>query len=305
MRKLIMCVGLPGSGKTTWAVDEVVRNYPQVTRVNQDDIRKQLGWLSWKTWDFKGEREKQVHTIKEQRIREGLNAGLTVISDDTNLGRKRKSQLEGIARECHAAFEVKRFDTPIEECIRRDAARSPEAQVGEQVIHRMATQYNLLPAQADGGSFTLKVQAQPELMPAIICDLDGTLSLNKDADGKQHRSFYDATGCSNDIVNPAVLKTIRCFHRAWVYQIIYLSGRFERHRAETQEFFNKNSCPPGPLYMRKDGDTRKDYIVKGELFDAHVRGKYNVVFVLDDRNQVVDYWRRIGLTCFQVAPGDF
>ena len=35
--------------------------------------------------------------------------------------------------------------------------------------------------------------------------------------------------------------------------------------------------------MRSAGDKREDSIVKSELFDAHVRDKYNVQFVLDDR----------------------
>ena len=57
--------------------------------------------------------------------------------------------------------------------------------------------------------------------------------------------------------------------------------------------------------MRKTGDFRKDSIVKKELFDENVRGKYNIEFVLDDRNQVVEMWRSIGLVCLQVADGNF
>jgi hypothetical protein len=45
--------------------------------------------------------------------------------------------------------------------------------------------------------------------------------------------------------------------------------------------------------------------VKRELFEKHVLPNYYVEFILDDRQQVVDEWRRMGLTCFQVAPGDF
>ena len=33
--------------------------------------------------------------------------------------------------------------------------------------------------------------------------------------------------------------------------------------------------------------------------------KDDVFAVFDDRNQVVDMWRSNGLTCFQVAKGDF
>jgi hypothetical protein len=52
-------------------------------------------------------------------------------------------------------------------------------------------------------------------------------------------------------------------------------------------------------------DMRKDSVVKQELFERFVRDKYNISFILDDRQQVVDMWRGLGLTVFQVAEGDF
>jgi hypothetical protein len=58
------------------------------------------------------------------------------------------------------------------------------------------------------------------------------------------------------------------------------------------------------LLMRKDGDFRADHIVKQEILDKHI-DKERVLFVLDDRQQVVDMWRRNGLVCFQVAEGNF
>ena len=58
--------------------------------------------------------------------------------------------------------------------------------------------------------------------------------------------------------------------------------------------------------MRRRDDSRKDSVVKRELFDAHIRGRYFVELVLDDRDQVVSLWRRdLGLTCLQVDYGDF
>ena len=57
--------------------------------------------------------------------------------------------------------------------------------------------------------------------------------------------------------------------------------------------------------MRREGDNRKDSIVKHELFWKVVAPHWNVIGVLDDRQQVVDMWRSMGLTCAQVAPGDF
>ena len=57
--------------------------------------------------------------------------------------------------------------------------------------------------------------------------------------------------------------------------------------------------------MRKTGDNRKDCIVKRELFDAHIKDKYYIDFILDDRNQVVNMWRELGFTVMQVADGNF
>jgi hypothetical protein len=58
--------------------------------------------------------------------------------------------------------------------------------------------------------------------------------------------------------------------------------------------------------MRAEKDNRKDSIIKRELFDKHIRDKYHVDFVLDDRDQVVRMWRReLGLTCLQVNYGNF
>lgn len=50
---------------------------------------------------------------------------------------------------------------------------------------------------------------------------------------------------------------------------------------------------------------RKDSIAKHELFDEHIRDRYRIAFVLDDRDQVVKMWRSLGLTVFQVADGTF
>ena len=57
--------------------------------------------------------------------------------------------------------------------------------------------------------------------------------------------------------------------------------------------------------MRPEGNNEKDSIIKKRIYEDHIKGKFNVEFVLDDRNQVVEMWRELGLTCLQVAEGDF
>lgn len=145
------------------------------------------------------------------------------------------------------------------------------------------------------------------LRSCIICDLDGTLAL---FDGL--RGPFEYEKCAGDKVNEPIRTILETFkHHWWEHgedgdnRIVYLSGREDKAREGTKEFLRANQCPEGLLYMRPTGDYRKDSIVKLELFDAHIRGKFNVLFVLDDRDQVVKMWRDLGLTCLQVAYGNF
>ena len=57
--------------------------------------------------------------------------------------------------------------------------------------------------------------------------------------------------------------------------------------------------------MRKNGDSRRDSIVKEEIFWNDIEPKYNVLAVFDDRDQVVKMWRELGIKCFQCEYGNF
>lgn len=139
----------------------------------------------------------------------------------------------------------------------------------------------------------------PEELPlAILCDLDGTLAhLNG-------RSPYDASTCFEDTVNEPIAHIVRTYAAAGI-TVILMSGRESRFRRPTEAWLAHHRIPYGALHLRRTKDFRKDAIIKRELYDAHIEGQYRVLFVLDDRNQVVDMWRGMGLTCLQVAPGDF
>ncbi len=139
----------------------------------------------------------------------------------------------------------------------------------------------------------------PDGIPAYLVDLDGTMCLMGD------RSPYDETRVGSDLVNEPVRQVVYAL-AAIGNRIIFMSGRKETCRPETEAWLREHyALTYEGLFMRAAGDGRKDWVVKGELFDAHVRGRYDVRGVFDDRNQVVGMWRSIGLTVFQVAPGDF
>ena len=136
---------------------------------------------------------------------------------------------------------------------------------------------------------------------AIICDLDGTLAINNHG-----RSYYDATDCDKDKINLPVWKVIKWAENAGL-QIIFLSGREYKYADPTERFLDKCEFDDDyVLIMRKDEDNRKDSIIKWELYEKHIKPmNVNILFILDDRNQVVEMWRSKGFTVFQVANGDF
>jgi hypothetical protein len=132
-----------------------------------------------------------------------------------------------------------------------------------------------------------------------MVDIDGTVALTAG------RSPYDESRVHEDRPNRPVVDVVRAMHDAG-YRILFVSGRTDACREATEEWLAEHVLEVyEALYMRKAGDTRKDAVVKLELFDAHIRHAYNVVAVFDDRASVVAAWRSLGLTVFQVAEGDF
>ena len=279
--KLLLLKGLPASGKTTFA-KELVRNDGNWTRVNKDDLRSMLHGGKWSS-----SREKKIIACERWLVELLLGWKKNVVVDDTNLNPTHERHFKGMAESHNADFEVKMFDTPLEECIKRDNAR-PNG-VGETVIRKMYNQY-LKPTPA-------KYTPDPMLQPAIVCDIDGTLAHMHD------RSPYDWSKVGNDMVDIPIAWLTSILFRS--VSVILVSGRDESCRKETEDWLAKNGICYTKLFMRKEGDNRPDEVVKEEIFNDNIRGNYNVRFVLDDRNKVVDMWRQLGLKCLQVAEGDF
>ncbi len=141
----------------------------------------------------------------------------------------------------------------------------------------------------------------PALRECVIFDLDGTFAFLGD------RSPYDASSAEHDEVNEAVhfvYEAIRWGKPETV--VLLVSGREDRWRAETERWLERHGVVADGLFMRRAGDRRKDTIVKREIYQRHIEGRYTVRVVFDDRDQVVRLWRdELDLPCFQVAWGNF
>ena len=134
---------------------------------------------------------------------------------------------------------------------------------------------------------------------AIICNLDGTLAL------LGRRSPYDYAKVDRDRRNEPVALVVRAMSSRG-FAILLFTGREASCEAKTRAWLAAHDIPCSALAMRAVGDRRKDALVKRELYQTVVEGMYRVAFVLDDRDQVVDMWRKeLRLPCFQVAYGNF
>ena len=142
---------------------------------------------------------------------------------------------------------------------------------------------------------------------AIIVDLDGTLAdirvRLKHLQGakKDWKSFNKSI--ETDELHDWCREIIVRF--ANDHKIIIVSGRTDELMKETHEWLKKYQVPYHELFMRRKNDFRSDYIIKKEIFESNIRDSYAVVFVLDDRQTVVDMWRGEGLIVLQCAPGNF
>jgi predicted kinase len=133
-KRIFMTVGLPASGKTTWAREYVTSNLSTI-RVNKDEIRQMLH-----NGIYSEGREEFVIAIRNSIIRTALDAGCDVIVDDTNFNPKHQMSISAIAHEYDALVEIKNFtDVPLEVCLERNHERGYP--VPQEAIERMHEQY--------------------------------------------------------------------------------------------------------------------------------------------------------------------
>jgi len=151
----------------------------------------------------------------------------------------------------------------------------------------------------------------------VIFDLDGTLAnieerrkLSTKDNGKMDwNKFFDPKNIKLDKPNPAVIKMAQVLAESG-HMIAILSGRSKGTELTTKSWLNMNNVPYHIIKMRPtskewmympDDELKQHWL--DDLFPGDIRDR--IVAVFDDRQKVVDMWRKNGLTCMQVAPGDF
>lgn len=302
--KLICLRGYSGSGKSTIARDLAKENDAVV--VNRDHLRlMMLG--EW--WTGKSQDEDRVTLAEEAQVNALLTSGISTIVDATHLHAPYARKWAKMATRLGADFNV--VDVRVDEimCIARDAKR--DRKVGAEVIRKQAKRWPI----RDWPVITAKpfivepAEFVPSLESAIIVDIDGTLA---HMGGK--RSPYDYTKVMGDDIDPVIREIVNNYYysKPGCGHVIIVSGRDDTCRRDTEQWLAVHGVKYCELIMRpagakdENGNKLPDYIVKYNLFNQYLRGRFNIEYVLDDRDQVVTQcWRALGLKCLQVAPGDF
>lgn len=325
--KVVILKGIPASGKSTYA-KELVDKYGY-KRINKDDLRAMLDNSNWSK-----PKEKFVLQMRDMMLAFAMMDGANIVIDDTNFAPQHEEAIResvGLHNNNLATtsmeplptygVEVVYFDTPLDVCISRNKNRNRKLKlagfktpVTEGVIRDMhsryvdgkAVAYDKVIKSSDAPQAPVVYVPPKDKPKAILVDIDGTLA------HMTGRRPYDWDRVQEDIVDKPVSDLIAKYYIQDVMQeepdvhIIIMSGRDAACREITEEWLKSKGIKYTDLFMRGIGDNRPDNIVKRELFDEFIKDFYQVLYVLDDRNQVVDMWRNdLGLKVLQVAEGDF
>lgn len=277
-----MCRGLPASWKTTWAIEEVKKNPHWTIRINNDELRRMMGW------DFNKLNESVVTNLRLYWARLALSKWLHVIIDNTNLNPVHEEDCRDIAKHFNAQFKIKDFVIDVEEAIKRDSMRSNP--VGEKVIRDMANKY------LKKEDSIKKIEMDKSKPSCYIFDIDGTLAQ------MNGRSPYDYSRVLEDSPRKEVVKILDIL-KSCGNNIVICSWRPDSCLWDTVKWLYKNHINYNWIRMRKTWDKREDSIVKKEMLDDIVK-EYYVEGVFDDRLRVCRMWYNNWLEVFRVGNPD-
>ena len=299
MSKLIICRGIQGSGKSTFAKEWAKEDPKNRVRFNWDDMRNMMG----EYWVPERENTGIMKTLRASFLNEMMQKGWDIIIDNMNLNPKDWEFYEGVVKSFNKTtsnikyeIEYKDFFTPVEECIRRDAMRPNP--IGEQVIRATWKRYRhfIICKEIEDKFYRIKTYDKDK-KDCIIVDMDSTLCVNL-----TKRPFYTddwADKCLYDTPLIGPISIVRAQKMTGTCDIIIITGRREEGRTQTEEWLKTYNVPYDRLYMRGTNDFTKGDAFKEKILKTFILPKYNVLFAIDDDDKCVKMFRNNGLICLQ------
>lgn len=305
-RKLIICRGIQGSGKSTWAKQWCHEDPENRVRFNNDDIRNMLGdyWIP--------NRESLVKRMYMHFLHDAMDKHYNIVIDNMNLNQKTIQEIESTVAQVNSVLEkedkvtytieYKDFWTPVDECIRRDAMRPNP--IGEKVIKQTWRRYRNFIIQQSINEMLSKRPAHVDgARPAILVDMDATLCLN--TTGRPYYGDGAAEGMVNDVAIEGICNLVKAlYEKRTIFIITGREGTPEIIEA-TKQWLDSNGIKVDGLFFRPVKDYSPGADCKRKIYEDNIKGKYNVEFVLDDNYKCVEMWREQGLVCLQPNEGKF
>lgn len=292
MPKLLLTVGVSGSGKSTHASELIKQHWVEI---NRDWWRFKLftnGVQDWSLYKFTKERENTVTEQCHIAFHMAVHLGLNVVVSNTNLNQKDHDYWKSKAEEVGYDFEVKYFDITLTEAMKRDKKRGALS-VGEDVLFQQWQKW-------------LKITNARKYIPnefkpkAIILDIDGTIALTN---GRSHFDYSDEV--LTDRPRMDVIELVDSYANTLGAEIICVSGREDKCRDATQQWLDIHCVENTELYMRKIGDNRCDTVVKEEIFWEQLEPYFNIVAAFDDRPRIIRKWKDIGVPLVVSVQKDY
>lgn len=288
--KLVVLVGPPGSGKSTLALSE---QYNKYVYINQDIQGKgHLGLF-----------ETEVGLRRD------------IIVDRMGFNKQQRERYLAPAKAAGYETQIIVLHENRETCFKRCVERIGFHQTihtpqnANDALDTFFTKYER-PTLDEADAVEFRYPTPSMKLHAVICDIDGTMA-NIDhrlhfvrTEGKKDwKNFLLDRNVEQDGINEwcrTITNTLRPNHI-----IVMCSGRTDNLRKTTKAWLEKNKVQHDELFMRHRSDHRTDHIIKEILLDFEILTRYNVKFAIDDRQQVVDMWRRRDIVCLQCHEGNF
>lgn len=301
----IVTIGLPSSGKSTLAQAVMTDN---TVIIERDIERESIGGGSRQEFyrlsrESDGVYENAVTQECYLQMRKAAKSKKDIIVADTNTNRFNRYQLYRTLFDLGFTIQPVLMQVSTEICLERNREREPDHQVPDHVIRRMSDALEkdreLIMAE---NTVLNTIYDTPARSGDIVFDIDGTLAQ------MHNRGPFEWHKVINDQPRKNVVHLCKCYIDDG-RNVVFFSGRDGVSFNDTLEWLRKwisIKLDESHLYMRKAGDSRVDWVVKGEIMIDYVNERgLPPSLCIDDRQQVIDIWRNMSIEAWQVDAGKF